>query len=87
MLAPSQCATFLRQELCARNASYAAVYKGYVTVTPEYRIEVSGRIKEEWDNGKEYYALHGSGISLPDQAHLRPEPQMLTWHNEQRFLG
>ena len=26
MLAPSQCVTFLRQELCARNASYAAVY-------------------------------------------------------------
>jgi putative restriction endonuclease len=61
--------------------------KGYVTVTPQYRIEVSRRLKEEWDNGKEYYALHGSEISLPDQARLRPESQMLTWHNEHRFLG
>jgi len=36
--------------------------RGYLTVTPEYRIEVSQRIKEEFENGKEYYALHGNSI-------------------------
>jgi putative restriction endonuclease len=33
--------------------------KGYITVTPDYRVEVSHRIKEEFDNGKDYYALSG----------------------------
>jgi putative restriction endonuclease len=61
--------------------------KGYMTVTPEYRIEVSGRIKEEWNNGKEYYALHGGAMTLPEAAQLRPATTLLRWHNEQRFLG
>jgi HNH endonuclease len=33
--------------------------RGYITVTPEYRFEVSRRIKEEFDNGREYYSGHG----------------------------
>ncbi len=39
---------------------------GLVTVTPEYRVEVSPRIREEWFNGKAYYRLHGEQLaSLP----------------------
>ncbi len=30
---------------------------GYVTVTPEFRFEVSRRIREEFENGRDYYAL------------------------------
>jgi putative restriction endonuclease len=60
---------------------------GYVTVTPEYQFEVSRRIKEEFENGRDYYALHGSRIRLPlDIAH-RPAVESLIWHNEQRYLG
>lgn len=49
MLAPSQCATFLRQELCARNASYATLYNlPHVTSYGEppvivYQPSVGGR--------------------------------------------
>jgi putative restriction endonuclease len=43
-----------------------------MTITPEHTIEVSRRIKEEFDNGKEYYALHGNKILLPGDAGLRP---------------
>jgi HNH endonuclease len=32
---------------------------GYVTVTPDLRFEVSRRIREEFENGKHYYALQG----------------------------
>jgi putative restriction endonuclease len=60
---------------------------GYVTVTPEFRFEVSKRIKEEFENGKDYYRLHGSSIRLPaDHAHT-PDTEALWWHNEQRYLG
>ena len=39
---------------------------GYVTITPGMRFEVSRRIKEEFDDGRQYYQLHGREIALPD---------------------
>jgi putative restriction endonuclease len=60
---------------------------GYVTVTPDLRFEVSRRIREEFDNGKHYYALHGSQIVVPAMAHQRPDSAALSWHNENCFKG
>lgn len=60
---------------------------GYVTVSPDHRFLVSRRIKEEFKNGRDYYALHGSAIRLPQNPAHRPEPGALVWHNEQRYLG
>lgn len=60
---------------------------GYVTVTPEFHFEVSRRIKEEFENGRDYYRLHGSTIRLPDSVSSRPDVEALRWHNEQRYLG
>lgn len=60
--------------------------QGLVTVTPELRIEVSSRIREEWFNGKAYYRLHGQSLAnLPQEPDLRPSPAFLQWHNENRF--
>ncbi len=61
--------------------------RGYVTVTPEARLEVSSRIREEFENGRDYYALHGKEIRLPTRPELRPSPALLSWHNENVFLG
>jgi putative restriction endonuclease len=60
---------------------------GYVTVTPDHHFLVSRRIKEEFENGRDYYALHGSSIRLPGKAADAPAAESLFWHNEQRFLG
>jgi putative restriction endonuclease len=60
---------------------------GYVTMTPNLRFEVSRRIKEEFDNGGDYYALHGRAISAPMDLGHRPDATALTWHNEYRFRG
>ena len=59
---------------------------GYVTVTPELRLEVSSRLREEWENGREYYAYHGRELSFrpTDTANL-PGKEFLQWHNENRF--
>jgi putative restriction endonuclease len=56
--------------------------RGYLTVTPDYHVEVSHRLKDEFDNGKEYYALHGRHIVLPEAPVFRPSKEKLTWHNE-----
>ncbi|HEX7706714.1 MAG TPA: HNH endonuclease [Thermoanaerobaculia bacterium] len=60
---------------------------GYVTVTPELKFEVSRRIREEFENGRDYYRLQGSPIRLPDDPAHRPDAEALWWHNAERFLG
>jgi len=60
---------------------------GYVTVTPDLHFEVSRRIKEEFENGRHYYALHGQTIRVPGDKALWPNPAALQWHNEERFNG
>jgi putative restriction endonuclease len=61
---------------------------GLVTVTPDYRIEISPRIREEWFNGKAYYRLHGQPLSrLPEHPAYRPDAVFLRWHNENRYVG
>ncbi|HZB90261.1 MAG TPA: HNH endonuclease [Stellaceae bacterium] len=60
---------------------------GYVTVTTDYRFEVSRRIREEYENGRDYYALRGNEITLPERSELRPDKAALEWHNERCFRG
>lgn len=60
---------------------------GYVTVTPKFELEVSRRIREEFDNGRHYYALHGQRIQLPEPQAQRPNPAFLEWHNLERYKG
>lgn len=59
---------------------------GLVTVTKDFHLEVSKKIREEWDNGKEYYAFHGKKLSiLPEKTLEMPKPDYLAWHNENVF--
>ena len=60
---------------------------GYVTVTPTHHFEVSRRIRDEFENGRDYYAMHGRLVVTPDRQEQRPDPHALRWHNENRFLG
>jgi len=61
--------------------------KGYVTVTPDYHFLVSKTIKEEFENGRDYYAMSGIAIRLPTNRADRPADEALRWHNDNRFLG
>ena len=56
--------------------------RGYMTVTPDHHIEVSSRIKQEFDNGREYYTLRGKEIGLPLMPDRRPSAEFLRGHNE-----
>jgi putative restriction endonuclease len=60
---------------------------GYVTVTPDYKFRVSSRIREEFKNGKEYYALDGAEIWLPPTLESRPQRTALEWHADTVFFG
>ncbi len=76
-----------RNGLLLRRDIHSLFDAGYVTVTPDLRFEVSRRIREEFDNGRHYYALHGQQITAPQTTAHRPDPSILSWHNESRFRG
>jgi putative restriction endonuclease len=59
--------------------------QGYVTITPEYRLEVSPRLKEDYQNGRSYYPLHGSTVTVPAAAADAPNVDLLRWHNERVY--
>lgn len=61
--------------------------RGYVTVTPDCIFQVGRRLKQDYDNGRSYQELHGKILRIPSSAEHRPNPALLRWHNENRFLG
>ena len=62
--------------------------RGYLTVTEDYHVEVSRRIKEDYGNGRDYYALRGKQIlEIPQSVQDRPAREYLRWHNEEVYLG
>ena len=71
--------------LLLRKDLHALFDRGYVTVTPKLHIEVSKRIKEEFENGREYYRLHGQEMRPPAARHMHPSSNSLAWHNENIF--
>lgn len=60
---------------------------GYVTISPDLKFEVSKKIREEYENGRHYYSLHGADIQLPDDTRQWPDRSALKWHNEYRYKG
>lgn len=71
--------------LLMRRDLHALFDLGYLTVTPELKVEVSRRIREEFENGREYYRLHGKLIRCPENPLFRPSDTYLRWHNERVF--
>lgn len=56
--------------------------QGYLTVTPDLRLRVSGRLREDYDNGKTYYPLDKQTLKIPGTPSELPSPDYLVWHNE-----
>lgn len=60
--------------------------EGYVTVTEDYRVLVSPRIREEYENGREYYRFDKQLLArTPDDPANKPSHDFLRWHNTERF--
>lgn len=70
-----------------RRDLHALFDRGYVTITPSMELDVSRRIKEEYENGRDYYRLHGSTIRVPVNLADRPSREYLDWHNSKIYRG
>lgn len=60
---------------------------GYVTVDEDHRFVVGRRLKEEFDNGRHYYEMHGQTLRPPHRKAPLPSAAALEWHRTSRFLG
>jgi putative restriction endonuclease len=59
---------------------------GYLTIDPKDRkVVVSRRIREEFENGKEYYRLEGQAIREPGDLTFRPLTENIEYHAYNRF--
>jgi putative restriction endonuclease len=72
--------------LLLRSDVHTLFDRGYVTITPEYELRVSRRLRDEFDNGEEYFGMQGAELWLPPSVENRPGRVALEWHNDVMFL-
>lgn len=78
----------IQNGLLLRSDLHILFDQGYFTITPDHHVLVSKSIREEFQNGRDYYALDGSSVKvLPELERDRPTSEFLKWHNEQIYLG
>jgi putative restriction endonuclease len=77
----------VRNGLLLRADLHRLLDQGYITVTPDLRIEVSQRLRDDYHNGRCYYPMHGHRIHVPGSVAERPAREFLEWHNERLFLS
>ncbi len=71
--------------LLLRSDLHTLFDRGYVTVTPDLKLRVSGRIRDEFENGRDYYGLDGREIRLPRPPFPAPSREALEWHSDTVF--
>jgi putative restriction endonuclease len=78
----------VRNGLLLRSDLHTLFDEGYITVDPNRKVVVvSGRIREEFENGRDYYQLHGKAIRVPSDAAALPSTEFLAFHAETVFRG
>jgi putative restriction endonuclease len=78
----------IQNGLLLRSDLHILFDQGYFTVTPDHHVVISKRIREEFQNGKEYYAMDGQLLKvMPEVPKDRPARDFLDWHNKEVYLG
>jgi putative restriction endonuclease len=76
----------VRNGLLLRADLHRLFEQGYMTITPDHVLNVSGRLRDDYQNGKSYYPLRGTRISVPALEAEQPTRDLLDWHNQNVFL-
>jgi putative restriction endonuclease len=68
--------------LLLRSDLHTLFDQGYITVdADQLKVVVSSRIREEFENGRDYYQLQGTAIRLPRESDALPSREYLAFHN------
>ena len=73
--------------LALRSDLHRLFDRGYATIDDDDRFVVSRRLKDDFDNGRSYVALHGTSVRSPARGVARPSPAALEWHRSNVYLG
>jgi len=77
----------IQNGILLRRDLHALFDRGYLTIDVHQRVEVSRRIHEEFDNGRDYYALRGVQLRATPNPVNRPGRDFIVWHNENVYRG
>lgn len=78
----------LQNGLLMRADMHILYDKGLIGIDADYRIRVSSQIREQYLNGKVYYAHEGEQLrSLPKSEALWPSRDLLKWRMEEMFFA
>jgi len=62
--------------------------EGLITITEKLNIKVSKKIREKYENGRDYYSLQGGKLrAFPENDRDRPSIELLRWHNQNIFAA
>ena len=73
--------------LLLRSDLHTLFDRGYVGVDRRHRFVVSRRLRDDFENGEEFYARASQPILLPERPPDRPGREFLEWHLAEVFLG
>jgi putative restriction endonuclease len=77
----------VRNGLLLRSDLHLLFDRGLLTVTKDHHVQVSHRIRDQYGNGREYYAMHGRELAVvPARQAEGPAPEYLEWHNQNLFV-
>ncbi len=76
----------VRNGLLLRSDLHLLFDGGYVTIDQDHRVRVSSRIREAFQNGREYYRFDGEHLAhSPSRISDLPDPDFLAWHGDTVF--
>jgi putative restriction endonuclease len=76
-----------RNGLLLRSDIHNLFDQGYVSVRPDFKFVVSKAIREEFENGRDYYRFHETPLRLPGRPEEMPDRDALDWHMSTIFRG
>jgi putative restriction endonuclease len=71
--------------LLLRSDVHTLFDRGYLGLDPKYRLLVSGRLREDFSNGDQFYTMAGQVVGLPERRIDQPKPEFLEWHLDEVF--
>ena len=76
----------LSNGMLVRSDLHTLFDEGYLTVDPKDRcVVVSKRIREEFENGRDYYKLKGQVLREPNEPWAKPSLENLEYHAHNVF--
>lgn len=71
--------------LLLRSDIHTLFDRGYLGIDPQFRLRVSPKLRADFNNGEQLYAMAGQVIELPERRADRPSREFLQWHLDELF--